>query len=122
MATRQIHDIAIERQAKASIREARESLKTEADPVERQALEDLIARLEGSWIRTETIGSDGALTEEQGIARDLDLAKEEQRQAIRDELNTNDLKILRAVIEGDSKRIAEHNAAQEALREKLRAI
>lgn len=122
MATRQIHDIAIERQAKASIREARESLKTEADPVERQALEDLIARLEGSWIRTETFDSDGALTEEQGIARDLDLAKEEQRQAIRAELGANDLKIIRAVIEGDSKRIAEHNAAQEALREKLRAI
>lgn len=122
MATRQIHDIAIERQAKASIREARESLKNEADPVERQALEDLIARLEGSWIRTETIGSDGALTEEEGIARDLDLAKEEQRQAIRDELAANDAKALRALFAGETDRIAEHNARQAELRARLQAI
>ena len=41
---------------------------------------------------------------------------------IKAELAANDAKIIRALAEGDTTRIAVHNAEQEALRQELRAL
>lgn len=119
--SQQRHDVGLMAKAKARMREI-DTLLANPEQEDREALTAERADLVDSWIIREEIDLPDVITEEEGIARDLELAKEEQRQAIRAELGANDLKIIRAVIEGDSKRIAEHNAAQEALREKLRAI
>ena len=119
--SQQRHDVTIMRQAKARIAEI-DALLADENTENRASLQAERSGLVDSWVFHEEVEIDGIMTEAEGKALAEEAAKEAERQAIRDELNTNDLKILRAVIEGDSKRIAEHNAAQEALREKLRAI
>ena len=119
--SQQRHDVTIMRQAKARIAEI-DALLADENTESRASLQAERSGLVDSWVFHEEVEIDGIMTEAEGKALAEEAAKEAERQAIRDELNTNDLKILRAVIEGDSKRIAEHNAAQEALREKLRAI
>lgn len=115
-------DLQIKRTAQARIAEIDAELASPTEGTDAEKLATERGSLVGSWILREEVEIEGLLTEEEGIALDVEAAKEASRQAIRDQLNANDLKIIRAVIKGDSKRIAEHNAAQEALREKLREI
>lgn len=59
------------------------------------------------------------LTEAQAKAADLAAAREAEKAAIRAELAANDLKVIRAILDGDHARIAEHETKQAALRARL---
>jgi hypothetical protein len=62
----------------------------------------------------------GLMTEAEGIAKDAADAKEAANAAIREQLAANDLKAVRAIVEGDTARIEAHKAAQAELRKQLK--
>lgn len=115
-------DLQIKRTAQARIAEIDAELASPTEGTDAEKLATERGSLVGSWILREEVEIEGLLTEAEGIAADQAAAKEAERQAIRDELAANDAKAMRAFFEGDKKRIEEHNAIQETLREKLRAI
>lgn len=59
------------------------------------------------------------LTQEQALERDQQRAREAANAEIRAQLDANDLRALRAIVEGDTARIEAHKAAQAALRAML---
>lgn len=59
------------------------------------------------------------LTQEQALERDQQRAREAANAEIRAQLDANDLRAMRAIVEGDKARIEAHKAAQAALRAML---
>lgn len=59
------------------------------------------------------------LTQEQALERDQQRAREAANAEIRAQLDANDLRAMRAIVEGDTARIEAHKAAQAALRAML---
>lgn len=60
------------------------------------------------------------LTQEQALERDQQRAREAANAEIRAQLDANDLRAMRAIVEGDTARIEAHKAAQAALRAMLK--
>lgn len=61
----------------------------------------------------------GVLTAGQAAERDQQRAREAANAEIRAQLDANDLRAMRAIVEGDTARIEAHKAAQAALRAML---
>lgn len=59
------------------------------------------------------------MTEAEGKAAEQAAAREAEKDAIRAELAANDVKVIRAILDGDHARIAEHETKQAALRARL---
>lgn len=118
-------DVGVYRKATARMREINLEVQAaiKAEDSERvDALRAEYAELDGSWQVEAEVDLPGVISEAEGIKRDVEAAKEAERQSIRDELAANDAKAMRALFAGETDKIAEHNARQDALRKKLAEI
>lgn len=62
------------------------------------------------------------LTEAQALEIQAQQARAAERAALQAQMDAADVRIVRALIEGDSARLAQHQAEQVARRERLRAL
>jgi len=61
-------------------------------------------------------------TEQQALALEEEAKRQEQIKELKDILSVNDLSIIRALVEQDTKRIEEHKVKQEGLRKTLQTL